>query len=75
VLERQEDDVTSAREQLGRSLVEIERRLMPGQLGKMASWWIRRASKKHPIPFAVGGVALGGLIIGLLSWAAVSDDD
>jgi hypothetical protein len=75
VLKRQQDDVSNARAQLGRSLDEIERRLMPGNLGKVASWWVRRESKKHPIPFAIGGVALGGLIIGLLSWAAVSDDD
>jgi hypothetical protein len=75
VLRREQDDVTQAREQLGATLDEIERRLMPGNVGKVASWWLKRQSRKHPIPFAIGGVALGGLVIGLLSWAAVSQDE
>ena len=67
--------VTEARRELGQSLDEIETRLMPGHVGKVAMWVLKRESKKHPLPFTLGALGLGGLVVGLISWALVDDSD
>ena len=67
--------VTAARSQLGAHLDEIETRLLPGNVGKVALWWAKRQAKKHPLAWTVGGVALGSVIIGLFGWAIVDDSD
>ena len=67
--------VTEARRELGQSLDEIETRLMPGHVGKVLMWVLKRESKKHPLPFTLGALGLGGLVVGLISWALVDDSD
>lgn len=65
--------VGQARQELGVHLDELERRLMPGHVGKVGLRWAKRHAKKHPLPWTIATVALGGLIIGLVSWATVDD--
>ena len=72
-LRSQQRQVTSARGALAGNLDEIERRLMPGNVGKVFTWWAKRQAKKHPVSWTIGGVALGGLLIGLFGWAIVDD--
>lgn len=67
--------VKAARSQLGDHLDEIETRLLPGNVGKVALWWAKRQARKHPLAWTVGGVALGSVIIGLFGWAIVDDSD
>ena len=75
VLRDQQRQVSSARGALAKNLDEIENRLMPGNVGKVAMWWAKRQAKKHPVSWTIGGVALGGLLIGLFGWAIVDDSD
>ena len=65
--------VRDARSELGGHLDEIETRLLPGNVGKVALWWAKRRAKKHPLAWTIGGVALGSIIIGLFGWAIVDD--
>ena len=74
-LRNQQRQVTSARGALANNLDEIERRLMPGNVGKVFTWWAKRQAKKHPVGWTIGGVVLGGLLIGLFGWAIVDDSD
>ncbi len=74
-LKAQQRQVTSARSALAVNLDEIERRLMPGNVGKVFTWWAKRQAKKHPVSWTIGGVALGGLLIGLFGWAIVDDSE
>jgi hypothetical protein len=67
--------VRAARSELGGHLDEIETRLLPGNVGKVALWWAKRQAKKHPLAWTIGGVALGSIIIGLFGWAIVDDSD
>lgn len=67
--------VAEARRELGQSLDDIEARLMPGHVGKVLMWVLKRESKKHPVPFTLGAIGLGGLVVGLISWALVDDSD
>ena len=74
-LRSQQREVSSARGALANNLDEIESRLMPGNVGRVAMWWAKRQAKKHPLSWTIGGVALGGLIIGLFGWAIVDDSE
>lgn len=75
MLERELTAVSTAREKLHGHLDQLEEKVAPGNVTRVAWWWLRRSSKKHPVVFTLGAVATIGIIVGLVSWALVDDSE
>lgn len=64
-----------AREALGGHLDEMETRFRPGYIARIAGFALRRSLNRHPMRWRIAGVSLGALLLGLLAWAVLSDDE
>lgn len=65
----------SAREALGGHLDEVERRFAPGHLMKVSGFVLRRSFTRHPVGWRVVGASIAAILLGLLVWAIVADDE
>lgn len=73
-LERELRATTRAREQLGSHLDELEARLMPGHVGRVAWRLLRRSTRRNPLPWTLGLTGLAAAVVGLIGWAIWSED-
>lgn len=73
MLKAEQRRVSEARRDVALALDEIEKRLAPNNLARVAWWWAKRSARKNPVLWSIGGVSALALVAGLISWAALDD--
>jgi hypothetical protein len=70
-----ESRVSSARAELESTLDAIEDKLnVPKRFGEVTEK-AKASYEKNPVPWIVGATAAAAVVVGLVAWAILSDDD
>lgn len=64
-----------ARNRVGDYLDDIEHRVAPGNLAKVAATFARASARSHPVAWAIGAAVGLAVVAGAVTWALMSDDD
>ncbi|MEX2441140.1 MAG: DUF3618 domain-containing protein [Pontimonas sp.] len=74
-LEQELRRAEQARDRIGENLDDIEHRVAPGNLLRVASTLARASARSHPVAWAIGAAVSLAVVVGVVTWALISDDD